>query len=385
MSSYIFLVLFILITNSNLCFTLKLKLIHIDILAPSYDSEAINLKTRHKRWTELSVGRFYQIYQDLVGGGLPLYSGLILDGKAGALLVSIGLGNPPIPQFVVMDTGSNIMWVTCMGSPYVKGNYNYKKSEDYHPVYCSHKECRNVPFSNYYGRQKFSDSCTLGVQYKSSNKVIQGEVVWDSVTFWEGLDGEDWSMATQFRSRFSYCVGDLHNNASSEFNHLLLDEAHLLGSWTPIRDFSTKIYINFTYIIVGEEVLDIASDVFVGGPTNLNGTILDCGSFATFLANLAFSADNPCFYNLHPNEVPTVHFVFEMGAQLVLGMDNLFAWVEPDKYCFSIKPSSSTKIPSGENLTVIGLDLQQFHNIGCDYKARRIHFDLVDCENLPII
>uniref|UniRef100_A0A7N0UTX7 Peptidase A1 domain-containing protein n=1 Tax=Kalanchoe fedtschenkoi TaxID=63787 RepID=A0A7N0UTX7_KALFE len=205
-----------------------------------------------------------------------------------------------------------------------------------------------------------------------------------------GLMNSRGSVASQFQSQFSYCIGDLRDSNHS-FNTLALGyDAVLEGMWTPILNYSSKVYVRLQKILVAGEALDIDPIVFEGSIYG-GGTVLDSGAPLSYLTDEAYRklrakvnesiADNTagksdlstlCRDDLEEYEVPFVRFVFDRGAELFLGFSSLFHRASPRKHCMSVRSSSSVGLD--EKLSLIGLYAQQLHNVGYDYNNGRVYF-----------
>uniref|UniRef100_A0A7N1A9B6 Peptidase A1 domain-containing protein n=1 Tax=Kalanchoe fedtschenkoi TaxID=63787 RepID=A0A7N1A9B6_KALFE len=326
-------------------------------------------------------------------------------------------GTPVKQQLLAMDTGSSVTWVTCIGSAFQAGDYSYLKSTTCTLVTCADPGC--VPYGTLCVHQ--AAECPFTLKYFSSVASVDGIFVKDTITFSEnlsvpsmmfgcgfpkapikedfsgtgvmGLTNHPLSMASQFGSVFSYCIGNMHD-PSYGFNTLILNDGLLLGNSTPILNILSKIYVNLQSITVRGEVLDINPIIFDRDITHGgSGTIMDSGSPKTLLADVAYnalrdklkqimapvSAEAMCFYNLQPSQVPEVEFIFEQGAKLSLGMGALFSPGEssPRVQCFNgVKPTSGMSGVLG-NVTLIGINAQQFHNIGYDYNAGKMYISMV--------
>uniref|UniRef100_A0A7N0U6Y9 Peptidase A1 domain-containing protein n=1 Tax=Kalanchoe fedtschenkoi TaxID=63787 RepID=A0A7N0U6Y9_KALFE len=411
---------------------LIVKLVHIDSPASPYRRKYDSPERRDEIWTKLAASRLLQIYHHQVAkkeatDDPPInpYSPRLSLDPSGVFLASLGVGTPVKPQLLAMDTGSSVTWVTCVASPFQAGDYSYLKSTTFMRVTCADPDC--VPYGAYCAYP--ADECPFTLKYMSSG-LINGIFVKDTLTFSENLKvpnmmfgcgfpedapiREDftgtgvmglsnhpfYSMATQFGSVFSYCIGNMHD-PSYGFNTLILNEGLLLGNSTPILNIISKNYVNLKSITVRGEVLDINPIIFDRDISH-GGTIMDSASAKTLLADDAYnalrdklkqimapvSAEAMCFYNLQPSQVPEVQYIFEQGAKLSLGMEALFSPGQstPNVQCFNgVKPTSVTLEEFlVRNLTLIGINAQQFHNIGYDYTTGRMYISKTDCDDLPL-
>uniref|UniRef100_A0A7N0USK0 Peptidase A1 domain-containing protein n=1 Tax=Kalanchoe fedtschenkoi TaxID=63787 RepID=A0A7N0USK0_KALFE len=380
---------------------LKVKLVHIDSPASPYQRKYDSPAQREQIWTQLAVSRLLQIYHQVAEGDVPesQYSPRLSLDPSRVFLASLGVGTPVKQQLLAMDTGSSVTWVTCIGSAFQAGDYSYLKSTTFMRVTCADPGC--VPFGTLCVHQ--TAECPFTLKYFSSVASVDGIFVKDTITFSENLSVPSMMFGcgnfpkAPIKEDFTGTgVMGLSNHPlsmASQFGSILNDGL-LLGNSTPILNILSKIYVNLRSITVRGEVLDINPIIFDRDITHGgSGTIMDSGSPKTLLADVAYnalrdklkqimapvSAEAMCFYNLQPSQVPEVEFIFEQGAKLSLGMGALFSPGEssPSVQCFNgVKPTSGMSGVLG-NVTLIGINAQQFHNIGYDNNAGRMYISMV--------
>ncbi|GLT70895.1 hypothetical protein SLA2020_429470 [Shorea laevis] len=67
---------------------------------------------------ESSAARFAYLQARVLGTSLTMdhdiRSGLIADMHQVFFMANISIGEPPVPQLLIMDTGSNLLWTQCL-------------------------------------------------------------------------------------------------------------------------------------------------------------------------------------------------------------------------------------------------------------------------------
>ncbi|KAL9687058.1 hypothetical protein QQ045_031454 [Rhodiola kirilowii] len=410
-----------------------LKLIHMDSPDSPYHIANDTLELRHKRWTELSERRYQYHFQELgvvLEGGPGAESRLYDDPIGLLMLAEFYLGTPGSRQLaVIMDTGSSFLWVVGEESPYWLGNYRFLYSSTCSLVSCRRDECRDVPRNNF--GCDYLDYCYFIINYIGLD--VRGVVATDTITFAAaggggsvnyldikfgfglnmskpenlgskfrgtgvmGLSNWPSSIAVQvFDSRFSYCIGDLNDPEYGNNRLTFGGELEMQGMWTPILNFSSKIYVSLKKIVVQGEELDIDPTLFEGSLSS-GGTIIDTGSPYSYLTDKAYRVfrakinntipltyggdeagkgdlDTLCRTNLWSSEVPIVKFVFDMGAELILDSKNLFhPSGKEDEQCMTIRVSFLGGA-NDKKVSIIGLLTQQMQHVGIDYNEGKIYF-----------
>lgn len=92
---------------------LVMKLIHSDSILPPHYNSNFTISERARRAIKSSMNRYAYLkaraklsstLDEVREGVKPDYGGIFF-------LVNFSIGKPPVPQLVVMDTGSNLLWV----------------------------------------------------------------------------------------------------------------------------------------------------------------------------------------------------------------------------------------------------------------------------------
>ncbi|KAK7281160.1 hypothetical protein RIF29_08894 [Crotalaria pallida] len=354
----------------------------------------------------------------------PSLNGLVL-------LANISIGQPPIPQLVVIDTGSDIFWVMCnpcLNCDHVDILYDPSKSSTFSPSCktptCGSERCKcsfndQIPFNITYvdnssalgtfSREMLvfetSDEGTtqvsnieFGCGYK--NVHFKNDHEYNGIL---GLNTRPWSLASQLGQKFSYCIGSMLDK-SYKYNQLVLGEgADLEGDSTSFLAFHHMYYITMEGISIGEKRLDITPEAFEFKTNGEGGILLDSGSTFTYFVDDV--------YNILRNEVrnlmsfkefkfkecpwclcyegsirrdligfPVVTFHFAEGAELALDTESFFQQLSDDVFCMAIRPTSEFGITLKSS--IIGLFAQQSYNVGFDLDKQLIYFQRIDCELL---
>ncbi|PAN24552.1 hypothetical protein PAHAL_4G232600 [Panicum hallii] len=302
-----------------------------------------------------------------------------LGGSVDSLeyVVTMGLGTPPVPQVVLMDTGSDLSWVQCAPCnstacyPQKDPLFDPSKSSSYAAIPCSAGACRNLTVDDYgdgcvtsggasqcaFAIEYGDGSHTRGVYSKETLTLAPGVTVEDfhfgcaddqegSNDKYDGLiglGGAPESLVVQtssvYGSAFSYCLPA----QNSEAGFLALGGAPSANTsgflFTPMRVEEATFYVvTLTGVSVGGKQLDIPPVVFS------HGMIVDSGTVITELPHTAYAALRSAFRSamsayplLPPSEdldtcynltgfsnvtVPTVALTFDGGATMDLDVPN---------------------------------------------------------------
>ncbi|CAL9233711.1 unnamed protein product [Arabidopsis halleri] len=357
--------------------------------------------------------------------------------KTSLFFVNFSVGQPPVPQFTIMDTGSSLLWIQCHPCKHCSSNhmihpvFNPALSSTFVECSCDDRFCRYAPNGHcssnkcVYEQVYISGTGSKGVLAKerltfttpNGNTVVtqpiafgcgyeNGDQLESEFTGILGLGAKPTSLAVQLGSKFSYCIGDLANK-NYGYNQLVLGEdADILGDPTPI-EFETEngiYYMNLEGISVGDRQLNIEPVVFRRRGSR-TGVILDTGTLYTWLADIAYRElyneiksildpklerfwfrDFLCYHGRVSEELigfPVVTFHFAGGAELAMEATSMFyPMTESDTYhnvfCMSVRPTTEH---GGEykDFTAIGLMAQQYYNIAYDLKERNIYLQRIDC------
>uniref|UniRef100_A0A0D9WB60 Peptidase A1 domain-containing protein n=1 Tax=Leersia perrieri TaxID=77586 RepID=A0A0D9WB60_9ORYZ len=331
--------------------------------------------------------------------GTEVVSGLA-EGS-GEYFVRVGVGSPPTDQYLVVDSGSDVIWVQCRPCaqcyPQSDPLFDPATSSSFSPVACGSAICRMLPRTGCGG----GDGCEYEVSY-GDGSYTKGVLALDTLTFAggaavegvaigcghrnsglfvgaAGLLGLGWgpmSLVGQLGGAaggaFSYCLASrgAGNNADvASAGSLVLGRSDAVPTgavWVPLVRNSNApsfYYVGLDGIGVGGERLPLQDGVFALTDDGDGGVVMDTGTAVTRLPADAYAALRDAFagaavglpraaavslldtcYDLSGYEsvrVPTVSLYFEQGAVLTLPARNLLVDVGGGVYCLAFAPSSS--------------------------------------------
>ncbi|KAK9274942.1 hypothetical protein L1049_022198 [Liquidambar formosana] len=388
----------------------KLKLVHRDkISINKFDDHHHRLDERMKR----DVQRVDGLIRRLAGGGgggvsygvedfgSDVVSGM--DQGSGEYFVRIGVGSPPRSQYMVIDSGSDIVWVQCQPC-----NQCYRQSDPvfdpadsatFAGVSCSSTVCDRLENAGCHAGR-----CHYEVSY-GDGSYTKGTLALETVTFGRtvvknvaigcghrnrgmfvgaagllGLGGGSMSFVGQLGGQtggaFSYCLVSRGTDSSGSL--VFGRGAMPVGAaWVPLLRnprAPSFYYVGLAGLGVGGMRVPISEDVFRLTELGDGGVVMDTGTAVTRLPTAAYEAFRDAFlgqtanlpratgvsifdtcYNLSgfvSVRVPTVSFYFTGGPILTLpAMNFLIPVDEVGTFCFAFAPS-----PSG--LSIIG-NIQQ--------------------------
>ncbi|CAN8284074.1 unnamed protein product [Cochlearia groenlandica] len=413
---------------------MAMKLIHRESLATKGRVRATPLD-HIKHMTDISSDRFKYLQNsiDTELGNSDFQVDVQLAIKSSIFFVNFSVGQPPVPQYTIMDTGSSLLWIKCLPCKYSSSNpqvFNPTLSSTYVEYSCKNPLCRYAPTAHcgsskecLYEQVYIKGAGSKGVLAQerltfttpNGNNVVTKPVAFGcghengdgldiELTGIFGLGGKPTSLAVQMGSKFSYCIGDLENK-NYGFNQLVLgDDADILGDPTPVETEDGIYYMNLQGITVGDKQLNIEPFVFQRrGPRT--GVILDSGTLYTWLADKPYRElhneiksildtqlerfwyrDYLCYHGKISEELigfPVVTFRFSGGAELAMEAASMFyTFPESDSYekafCMSVRPTTDHGVRY-KDFTAIGLMAQQFYNVAYDLKEKNVYLQRIDC------
>ncbi|KAI5678568.1 hypothetical protein M9H77_09518 [Catharanthus roseus] len=335
------------------------------------------------------------------GFGTEVVSGM--EQGSGEYFVRIGVGSPARSQYMVIDSGSDIVWVQCQPC-----NLCYHQSDpvfdpslsaSFAGVSCGSSICDRVENSGCH-----SGRCKYEVMY-GDGSYTKGTLAVETLTFGGtvvrnvvigcghmnrgmfigaagllGIGGGSMSLVGQLGGQtggaFSYCLVSRGTGSSGslEFGRGALPVG---AAWVPlIRNprAPSFYYIGLSGLGVGGMQIPIPEDIFRLNEFGEGGVVMDTGTAVTRFPTSAYEAFRDAFvaqtaslprttgvsifdtcYNLNgfvTVRVPTVSFFLSGGPILTLPARNFLIPVdERGTFCFAFAPS-----PTG--LSIIG-NIQQ--------------------------
>ncbi|KAI9128770.1 hypothetical protein K1719_000253 [Acacia pycnantha] len=349
----------------------------------------------------------------------PVSSGTKLG--SGEYFTRVGVGQPPKPLFMVLDTGSDVNWIQCKpcNDCYNQTDpiFDPTASSSYSPLTCSSQQCQQLETT-----ACRNDKCLYQVSYGDGSFTV-GEYATETVSFGTsgsvnrvaigcghdneglfigaagliGLGGGPLSLTSQIKATsFSYCLVDRDTDRSStlEFNSpkpydsvtAPLRKSQKLGSF---------YYVELIGVSVGGKTVRIPPSTFALDQSGSGGIIVDSGTAITRLQSEAYNSVRDAFVKLTRNlkptsgfalfdtcydlsslnsvKVPTVSFQFSSGKSLSLPVKNYLIPVDSrGTFCFAFAPSSSS-------LSIIGNVQQQGTRVTFDLANSVVGFSTNKC------
>ncbi|CAI9770704.1 unnamed protein product [Fraxinus pennsylvanica] len=333
--------------------------------------------------------------------GSDVVSGM--DQGSGEYFVRIGVGSPARSQYMVIDSGSDIVWVQCQpcSQCYHQSDpvFDPADSASFAGVSCSSSVCDQVENSGCHaGRCKYEvsygdgsytkgtlalETLTIGHTQVQSVAIGCGHMnrgMFVGAAGLLGLGGGSMSLVGQLGGQtggaFSYCLVSRGTDSSGslEFGRSVLP---IGAAWVPLLRNPREpsfYFIGLSGLGVGGMRVPIGENIFRLTESGDGGVVMDTGTAVTRLPTAAYVAFRDIFlaetanlprspaisifdtcYDLNGFEtvrVPTVSFFLSGGPILTLPARNFLIPVdEKGTFCFAFAPS-----PSG--LSIIG-NIQQ--------------------------
>ncbi|GJN01322.1 hypothetical protein PR202_ga18581 [Eleusine coracana subsp. coracana] len=385
----------------------SLALLHRDVVTgvkhPSRRHAVLDLVARDKARAEylarrLSLSLPEEEAEDL---GSEVVSGL--NDGSGEYYVRVGVGSPPTEQYLVIDSGSDVIWVQCRPCEQCFAQpdpvFDPSASSSFSAVSCDSTICRNLlPAGS--GSCGDAGSCRYEVSY-GDGSYTGGVLALETLTFGggaavrgvaigcghrnhglfvgaAGLLGLGWGpmsivgqLGAAAGGAFSYCLGtrDPGSSSSSNAGSLVLGRTEAVPEgavWVPLvrnPQAPSFYYVGLAGIGVGDQRLPLQEALFRLADDGAGGVVMDTGTAVTRLPGDAYAALRDAFANAVAGlprappvslfdtcydlsaytsvRVPTVSFYFEEGAALTLPARNLLVEVDGGVYCLAFAPSSS--------------------------------------------
>ncbi|XP_052194759.1 aspartyl protease family protein 2-like [Diospyros lotus] len=357
------------------------------------------------------------------------FSSSVISGLgqgSGEYFTRIGVGTPPKFFYMVLDTGSDVVWMQCRPCkkcyPQTGPIFDPTKSASFSAVPCGSPLCRRLD-SRGCSRRRV---CLYQVSYGDGSFTV-GEFATETLTFRTsrvknvalgcGHDNEGLFVGAagllglgrgrlsfpvqtgrRFGRKFSYCLGD--RLASSRPSSIIFGQSAVSRTavFTPLvtnQKLDTFYYVGLTGISVGGiRVRGITASLFKLDNAGNGGVIIDSGTSVTRLTQPAYVALRDAFragttrlkrapdFSLFDTcfdlsgktvvKVPTVslHFV---GANLALPASNYLIPVDSKgTFCFAFAGTMS-------GLSIIGNIQQQGIRVVYDLAGSRVGFSPRGC------
>lgn len=334
----------------------------------------------------------------------------------GEYLVKIGIGNPPVDQYMVIDTGSDMTWVQCEPCTqcYHQADpiFDPASSASFTRVSCGSVACGLLDQAGECG----SGQCQYEVNYEDGS-YTKGTLALETLKFgstevqniaigcghhnlglfaWAsgllGLGGGVMSLVGQLGGQtggsFAYCLASPGSDSDGSLVFGRAASTPAGAIWVPLVRNPLNpsfYYVGLVGLGVGGVRVTVSEEVFRLSENGDGGTILDTGTAVTRLPVPAYEALRDAFvdatvgfsqadglsifdtcYDLSgfgTVRVPTVSFFFSDGPELTLPAKNYLIPVDGNgTFCLAFAPSVS-------GLSILG-NIQQ--------KGIQISFDTVN-------
>ncbi|KQK09511.1 hypothetical protein BRADI_2g48400v3 [Brachypodium distachyon] len=421
--------------------TLHVPVFHRDTVfpPPPDDVKCVSLLSRR---LAADAARYAALVASLIIGSLtahdddhlhsPVISGLPF--ASGEYFASVGVGTPPTPALLVIDTGSDVVWLQCKPCVHcyrqLSPLYDPRGSSTYAQTPCSPPQCRNPQTCDgttggcgY--RIVYGDASSTSGNLATDRLVFSNDTSVGNVTLGCGHDNEGLfgsaagllgvargnnSFATQvadsYGRYFAYCLGDRTRSGSSSSYLVFGRTAPEPPSsvFTPLRSNPRRpslYYVDMVGFSVGGEPVTGFSNASLSldPATGRGGVVVDSGTSITRFARDAYGALRDAFdaraakvgmrkvgrgisvfdacYDLRGVAVadaPGVVLHFAGGADVALPPENYLVPEESGRYhCFALEAAGH------DGLSVIGNVLQQRFRVVFDVENERVGFEPNGC------
>ncbi|CAN1328475.1 Aspartic proteinase CDR1 [Linum perenne] len=414
--------IFILLAHHTHGFKTTTRLIHRDsIFSPFYNASE-TIFDRTKRATQSTLARHALLSSSSSLNGIE--AGLVTDTTHGILFVNFSIGDPPVPQLAIMDTGSSLTWVKCAPCMPCMPSitlFDPANSKTYKPLPCT-EDCRRCTEKRWSWSTK---KCLFSINYLGGQHVL-GVYATDQLTFRTsnnstavipnvtfgcsslvaglgnnqdprmtgvlglGVGPKFKNLISDVGLKFSYCVSTL-SDPTYPYNRLSFGDAvDLTGTRTPFFFNNGHYHLHLLNISLNWQTLNISDEVF--RKMSKEGIMVDSGTEVMFLHEEAFevvkaevkklgssnltetrskSGLELCYKGLvnvdARDQFPNMDLQFKDGADLLIDNTGMFIQVD----------DNTTK-----GVSIIGVMAQQGYNVGYDLKGSRIYFQDLDCQIL---
>ncbi|KAL6128558.1 hypothetical protein ACLB2K_071913 [Fragaria x ananassa] len=404
--------------------SLSLPLHHLDALSSDQTpSQLFRLRLRRDSLRFDSLTSL--AYNRTRPGPSSGFSSSIVSGLSqgsGEYFTRIGVGSPPKYLYMVLDTGSDVVWLQCAPCKRCYSQtdpvFDPRKSSSFSSLPCSSPLCRRLDSP---GCSSKSKTCLYQVSYGDGSFTF-GDFSTETLTFRRskvpkvalgcGHDNEGLFVGaagllglgrgklsfpsqtgSRFNSKFSYCLVD--RSASSKPSSVVFGDSAVsrTARFTPLvpnPKLDTFYYIELLAISVGgTRVPGITASLFKLDPSGNGGVIIDSGTSVTRLTRSAyislrdafragarslkrapeFSLFDTCFDLSGKTEVkvPTVVLHFR-GADVSLPATNYLIPVDSSgTFCFAFAGTTG-------GLSIIGNIQQQGFRVVYDLAGKRVGF-----------
>ncbi|PIA36691.1 hypothetical protein AQUCO_03300122v1 [Aquilegia coerulea] len=320
--------------------------------------------------------------------------------KDSIFVVAIGVGTPPVPFHLDLDTGSYLSWIQCSGClkcfDIKNGPFEYFHSSTFEWVHCDHplcipRKCSAEQKCEYQFKYLDGDM-TSGILSKDNfftySKFTDEEVSIPNMYFGCGLENIiDWGANNGPLNDIAGIFGMEEIPISFlRFGEDAIPRGTALQT-TPLSA-DGHYYVNLIDISFQGVRLGIPPDSFQRKPDGSGGLILDTGSTLTYLYRIAYNRIEARIgqfllnnnlrqlgeycYSLPKGfkNFPTVTFHFDR-ADFNPWPTGIFEMFD-DHFCLNIRPAD-------DGFAILGSFIQTDHLFVQDISAGQLHFTRTDC------
>ncbi|KAL8114511.1 putative aspartic protease At2g35615 [Apium graveolens] len=343
----------------------------------------------------------------------------------GDYLMKFSVGTPPVEQFAVLDTGSDLIWIQCepctscyeQDAPFFDPSQSSTYSNN---VPCTSDACSALPRS---GCGQTNNQCLYDYRY-GDDSYTNGELATDTFTFdgqsntefpgtvfgcghingglfssqgsgLVGLGQGDLSLNSQLantiHNKFAYCLVPVRSGLNSKLK--FGEDADLVSASnvvsTPMLSHGNRpyYYLNLDAVTVGGNTIQNNVQVESGS----GNIIIDSGTTLNILNSALYgdleeavrvtvglnSVEHPKYRLCYQTEslfaVPEIKMTFHFtGADVILNTINIFRNVGNGLSCLSM-------IPSDDGIDIYGNRAQINFQIEYDLGANKVSFAPADC------
>ncbi|KAK4723706.1 hypothetical protein R3W88_026485 [Solanum pinnatisectum] len=405
--------------------TLSVQLHHVDLLSPSSFNATPHalFKLRLQR-DAIRAKSLSLLSASAANSTSKDFSSSVISGLSqgsGEYFTRIGIGTPTKYVYLVLDTGSDIVWIQCLpcAKCYSQSDpvFDPSKSSSFSPVTCDSPLCRRLDSSGCNNRNKclyqvsYGDgSFTVG-EYSTETLNFRKTTV-SNISFGCGHDNEGLFIGaagllglgkgklsfpgqagSRFGQKFSYCLVDRIGSAKPSY--IVFGESAITRNtiFTPLLTnpkLDTFYYVELTGISVGgTKVPAVTPELFKLDTEGNGGVIVDSGTSVTRLTRPGYIAVRDAFrlgakdlkrapnfslfdtcYDLSGKKqakVPTL-VLHLAGADVALPAENYMIPVNGEgRYCFGFAGTNG-------GLSIIGNIQQQGFRVVFDLAGSRLGF-----------
>ncbi|CAM0957346.1 unnamed protein product [Alopecurus aequalis] len=418
----------LLFSATNACHqlptTLHIPVVHRDaVLSPHNRRSPLSRRfaADAERHTGLMTGS---------GGHLhsPVMSGLPFE--SGEYFASIGVGTPSTSALLVIDTGSDLIWLQCKPCRHCYNQmnplYDPKRSSTYSQIPCSSPQCHKLQgCDNSTGAcgytMVYGDGSASSGNLATDRLVFSNETSVHNVTIGCGHDNEGLfdssagllgvgrgnpsfasQVAPSYGHYFAYCLGNRTSNARSVSSYLVFGRTPELPStaFTPLLSNPRRpnlYYVNMAGFSVGGERVTgfFNSSLSLDPASGRGGVVVDSGTSISRFPRDAYEALRDAFdacaaaggmrrlsgdisvfdacYDMRGvaiTNVPQIVLHFAGGADMALPPENYFIPEDSRNgkcYCLALEATD-------DGLSVLGNVQQQGFRVVFDVEKERVGF-----------